>query len=178
MKANTAIISLLILTLGALLFFSSQQSNGYNIDDSKRYASYAAVAFCPKDAVEAWSCGTTSKYPKLANVTYVENERTKAVSYIGYNPVEKEMVISWRGSCNIENWIEDFNFEMQPYSKCKGCFIHTGFMEDYRLNERKLLIAAKNIMANYRVDKIVCTGHSLGAALSIISGMELSQIYG
>jgi hypothetical protein len=37
------------------------------------------------------------------------------------------VVISWRGSSNAENWIEDFTFAMEPFNGCKNCYIHVGF---------------------------------------------------
>ena len=66
---------------------------------------------------------------------------------------------------------------MTPYHSCKGCFIHTGFLTDYLLNEKKLLERAAAIIENYDVNEIVCTGHSLGAALSTISGVSIAQKY-
>lgn len=49
--------------------------------------------------------------------------------------------------------------------------VHVGFMSDYRLNEKKLLAQAQAIVKFYKVSKILCTGHSLGAALSLINGI-------
>lgn len=60
---------------------------------------------------------------------------------------------------------------MEPYLSCKDCYIHAGFISDYRLNEKRLLAQAQAIIKFYKVSKIVCTGHSLGAALSLINGI-------
>ena len=78
--------AMVVLTMA---FQINQSPNGYNINDSRRYAVYTSIVFCPKDKVEAWSCKTGEGYPKLTNVTYVENTFTKAASYIGYNPEQK-----------------------------------------------------------------------------------------
>lgn len=48
-------------------------------------------------------------------------------------------------------------------------------MGDYRRSERRLLAAAEAIVKFYRVERVVCTGHSLGAALAMINGMEFAQ---
>ena len=127
--------------------------------------------------MEAWNCKPTLKSPKLTNVTYIENSFTKACSFVGYDPALQEIIISSRGSCNARNWIEDFNFEVEPYFRCEGCFIHAGFYSDYLLNEKKMEVSVKNIMASYRVRRIVSTGHSLGAALSSIIGIEFAKKY-
>lgn len=47
------------------------------------------------------------------NVTYIENSLIKAAGYIGYDPSTESIVISWRGSDNVRNWIEDLSFEVE-----------------------------------------------------------------
>lgn len=86
---NYTTISLYILLCISATSFKlslNHQSNGYDRTISQKYVSYAAVAFCPKNCVESWTCGTTAKYPRLVNVTYIENSVSKAAGYIGYDP--------------------------------------------------------------------------------------------
>lgn len=75
-----------LATAGSLFYIGSTPSNGYVVEDSKRYAAYSAVAFCPSRCIESWNCGTTNKYPTLTNVTYISSNLTQAVGYIGYAP--------------------------------------------------------------------------------------------
>ena len=56
----------------------------------------------------------------------------RAAAYIGYSPSKNLIVISYRGSANIQNWIEDFTFDKIPYKYCDKCEIHQGFFEDYK----------------------------------------------
>lgn len=42
------------------------------------------LPFAQNHVYSPFTCGTSSKYPKLVNVTYIENQFTKAVVYIGY----------------------------------------------------------------------------------------------
>lgn len=60
---------------------------------------------------------------------------------------------------------------MEEYFSCPNCYIHAGFYNDYKLNEKKLLAAANSIIRFYKVSKILCTGHSLGAAIALINGI-------
>lgn len=68
------------------------------------------------------------------SVTYLENSITKASGFIGFEISTGTMIISWRGSSNAQNWIEDFNFETTPYLACANCHIHAGFYTDYKSN--------------------------------------------
>ena len=65
-------------------------------------------------------------------ITYLDSSLTKAVGYVGFDPMSNQVVIGWRGSSNIQNWIEDFNFETEAYHWCSGCQVHAGFMFDFR----------------------------------------------
>lgn len=47
----------------------------------------------------------------MVELAYINNDITLASCYIGYNRPTNEIIISFRGSANIQNWIEDFNFE-------------------------------------------------------------------
>jgi hypothetical protein len=165
-------LPLLVLSLFLLASMGQPQPNPtYDPTLSLKYATYASLAFCPRRCLESWSCATGATYPKLVNVTYIENSVTKAAGYIGYDPSTQTLITSWRGSNNIENWIEDFNFEMEDYLSCLYCQIHAGFYNDYKLNEKVLLAAANAITRFYPVAKILCTGHSLGAAIALVNGI-------
>jgi hypothetical protein len=48
------------------------------------------------------------------------------------------IIVSCRGSRNIDNWLEDFSVEKIKYPACKGCEIHAGFMFDYFEIEKKV----------------------------------------
>jgi putative lipase involved disintegration of autophagic bodies len=74
-------------------------------------------------------------------------------------------MISFRGSANIQNVIEDINVQMVPYD-CKGCAVHAGFLEDYRLIEAKVDAKVTELLQKYPKARILATGHSLGGALS------------
>lgn len=108
---------------------------------------------------------------------YITSTLTKAVVYVGYDPENRQIITSWRGSSNTRNWIEDYNIEVEPY-KCNGCKIHVGFYFDYRSLEKRLVEKTNSLISKYEVQKILCTGHSLGGSLSFINGMEFVHLYG
>lgn len=176
-----------IAVLAIVAFFNSGQwekgnirnveevANGYNVTFSKSVIAYGILSYCPKKCIENWDCELSKSYPKLINVTHINNDITLAAAYIGYEPVSKYVYVSWRGSANAQNWIEDFTIAMEPFSGCKGCYIHVGFHADYHLNEKKLKKALDSLLAAYDVQKIVLTGHSLGAALASVHGIYLAM---
>lgn len=77
----------------------------YDLELSKIYVAYGILSYCPKKCLESWSCEFSKNYPKLINVTHINNDITLAAAYIGYEPVSRTVIISWRGSANAQNWI-------------------------------------------------------------------------
>jgi hypothetical protein len=61
---------------------------------------------------------------------------------------------------------------------CKGCEVHAGFLEDYRIIEAKVDAKIQELIKKYPTARIVATGHSLGGALSEIGGLRLKQKFG
>ena len=70
----------------------------------------AAVAFCPRRCIEAWDCATTQSIP-FKHTFYAKHPFTLAAGYLGYHSDLNQIILSFRGSCNTPNWIEDFNIE-------------------------------------------------------------------
>lgn len=99
----------------------------YNVTFSKTVLAYGVLSYCPKKCLENWSCDFGKGFPKLINVTHSNDIITEAAAYIGYEPESRNVYISWRGSANVENWISDFTFPLEPFSGCKGCYVHVGF---------------------------------------------------
>jgi hypothetical protein len=64
---------------------------------------------------------------------------------------------------------------MEPFSGCKKCYIHVGFHADYILNEKKINEHIHLLMKSYAVNKIVFTGHSLGASMASINAIYLAN---
>lgn len=56
----------------------------------------------------------------MVEVAHINNDITLAATFVGYNKETNQIVLGFRGSANIQNWIEDFNAEMISYN-CKGC---------------------------------------------------------
>jgi len=83
------------------------------------------------------------------------------------------IVVSFRGSVSIQNWISNLDFGMEPWSICSGCQAHSGFLDSW--NSAKAIVqgaidGAKAANPSYN---IVATGHSLGAAVATLAAADL-----
>lgn len=150
----------------------------YSMERSRYLIDLAAIVGCSAKAVEDWSCKLCQKHKNIVNVTRLHNSLASVVGYIGYDSDNNDIILSWRGSADTRNWIEDFTFNTVAYPGCEKCEIHDGFYADYRLVEKQVNEAVDNLIKMYPTSRIVATGHSLGGALAEVCGLELAKKYG
>lgn len=52
-------------------------------------------------------------------------------AYVGYNAKTDEIVVAFRGSADIQNWVTNLEFAQCPYPGVNGAKVHHGFYTAY-----------------------------------------------
>jgi len=73
----------------------------------------------------------------------------------------------YRGTTNIKEWIQDFTYNQVPYKNWG--LVHKGFSNIYQNNRDKIL----NTLQTMNPKKVIVSGHSLGGAVAILTGVDL-----
>lgn len=104
---------------------------------------------------------------------------------------DEQVVVAWRGSQELDDWLSDFTFRpiltssliensKIPQQMVPEGFVHKGFWDAFRLakdvfdTEFELLFSTINKLPSVKKSLYIC-GHSLGGALSLIHATDLKK---
>lgn len=93
--------------------------------------------------------------------------------FVAIDSTNRKVVVSFRGSQGVRNWLANINFVDIPTDLCAGCTVHQGFWKSWLEARPGILRALKDAKARYPDYSIVATGHSLGGALATLCAANL-----
>jgi len=93
------------------------------------------------------------------------------MAMIGYHPQLDVVVMVYRGTEDVKNWVEDFSFKRVPYPRCKNCKVHAGFYAAYESVASQMRQAFESLRVVHPSAQIVVIGASLGGAIAEISAL-------
>ena len=148
----------------------------YDTKLAKELTYMSDVAFDPINNIDNWNCASCKHY-ELTDVKAFTNSSLKMQGFVGYSSSNKAIIVAFRGSSNIKNWIDDFDFFQIPYTKCVGCLMHNGFYLGYLTISHTMKSQIQLLLSKYRGSSIYVTGHSLGGALATIAALDIKHTY-
>lgn len=125
-------------------------------------------------SISSWSCGPCKSYP-LINVKAVSGD---IQWFAGFSTALNGIVLSFRGSSNIPNWITNLSVGKTNYAKCSGCQVHSGFLSAWTGIKGAVHSAIQNLRAAHRDAPIHITGHSLGGAMATLAAPDIKESFG
>lgn len=169
------------------------------------FANLAAVAYCVNKGLLKGSLGnqetgcplSACKNPILKNVEIVKifdlnNRGEVGTGYFAIDRKRKAIILAFRGTSSRRDWFTDINFipvkytpivydedfAKEPYiqTECNGCRVHRGFGHSLRDNSGSIVSAGVKLKDKYPDFRFVILGHSLGAALTVLSGIEFQLL--
>lgn len=193
MKSFISLIFILgVLTYGVLSApltqsstTNSVESTPYNSALANTFVQFSAASYCPKDAIANWTCalcGSSGTIQSFKPVAIVIDELYGTQAYIGVMDSIQAIVVSFRGSSNLQNWIDDlyfiqcdFDYPGCPLDKCR---VHRGFFDSYNSTVRKGVVTQITaLVTKYPTYQVYVTGHSLGAAQAALCAIDLTAVF-
>jgi len=157
-----------------ILFFLMIQSifaNEYNEMLAKTALNISQSTYC-LDTTSNWECATCSSHNKYYSLIQKDSEQV----ILGYNTDYDIIFVSFRGSINIQNWIDNIHVsQIQPYDDI-NISVEKGFYNLFTNLKTDVIKEINDISTEYKTNNLLITGHSLGGALSTLLAFELLYV--
>ena len=141
-----------------------------------QYQLYAAYgAYCHEDDLKSWDCKWCEKMGVAKVYGVLQNATWDGQVFVIQNNAS-EIIVSFRGSHNIENWIADFTFDKVKLTwpgVPKGLEVHRGFLDSYMSLRTAVNKWVKEATTACPHCVLHVTGHSLGAAEAVLCTTDL-----
>ncbi|KAI9836215.1 MAG: hypothetical protein M1819_001552 [Sarea resinae] len=149
----------------------------------KLYAQYAAAAYCVGNNDSPFSqvlCSSGNcPLVEAANANTTEEFQDTAIAdttgFIAVDPSNEVIVVAFRGSAQIKNWIMDFNLEKAFTDICFNCRAHAGFWQSWKEIRGVVFAGIKDAMDSNPGYQLVITGHSLGGAVATLAAADVRK---
>ena len=105
--------------LVVLLTLLVLSQSAYDPSVAKIMAYMSSIAYEPISTINAWSCTSCLDYP-LTNVAGFNDQTGSLQCFVGYS-AGTGIVLVFRGSSNLDNWIANIDANKVTYPFCDGC---------------------------------------------------------
>lgn len=157
------------------------KATSQNLADFKFYIQHGAAAYCNSDtpAGQKITCeGTGCPAIEGNNAKVVASfvgSKTGIGGYVSTDLARREIVLSFRGSNNIRNWLTNLDFDQDDCNLVSGCGVHGGFQNAWKEVAAKAKTAITSARSANPGFKVVATGHSLGGAVATVGAANLRK---
>jgi len=140
---------------------------------------YSYTSKCQAENLRAWDClwcTFDAEVNQFQPLSVIETEFLQG--FIGFDPVNSRLIVVFRGSDNRENWFDtNLDLPLISYPNAQQVIDPKVFRGMFRafqvLEDAGLRQAIQEAFIKYPGVDILCTGHSLGGALTMITALEL-----
>ncbi|KAJ5932283.1 hypothetical protein N7516_006772 [Penicillium verrucosum] len=140
-------------------------------------ASYYEVAYTAevgdKLSCSKGNCPEVEAIGATVSYDFSDSTITDTAGYIAVDHTNSAIVLAFRGSYSVRNWVADVTFVHTNPGLCDGCLAELGFWSSWKLVRDDIIKELKEVVAQNPDYEVVVVGHSLGAAIATLAAADL-----
>ncbi|KAJ9072636.1 hypothetical protein DSO57_1025362 [Entomophthora muscae] len=149
-------------------------SHPHSEAEAYRMVDFCGLAYCLEDSIKSLSCKACKHIRGGVEVLDIFTDSTyKGRSVLMLDNKHKQIVLIYRGSIFLSNWIEDFKVTMDTVPYAKDAKVIIGFKQMHQALFGNIIGPLKKTLDEYPSWPLIITGHSLGGSLSTMMASEL-----
>eukprot|EP00164_Ancoracysta_twista_P004661 GFYU01006300.1.p1 GENE.GFYU01006300.1~~GFYU01006300.1.p1 ORF type:complete len:337 (+),score=56.03 GFYU01006300.1:84-1094(+) len=139
---------------------------------------FASATQCPLDELSRWNCKRCVD-PHFEMGQIITASSVGGQAYVGYSNTLNAIIVAFRGSTVLKNWIYDGMFVREGLRwglerLCPECGAHEGFLKSYDAMRAQTLTALRTANSRHPGVPVYFTGHSLGAAEATLAFLDVT----
>ena len=163
----------LIFLFAVIFGVTMNVSVAYNTDMARHCVELAQASYSSISDLDSWTCKTCDQRVEMEYV--VEEDGVLAIQ--GFDSYSDALFIAFRGSVNIQNWIDNIQIsKISPYNDT-SIGVSKGFYKAYNSIKPELFDNLPSLVDKYNTKRILITGHSLGAALATLMAYDIATAF-
>ena len=140
----------------------------YDEDITKTALNISQSAYC-MSYLDDWTCVTCMN----TNIFETKIIKDHELVIVGYNKIYDSIFVGFRGSSNIQNWLDNLQFShTSPYDD-NLISVEKGFYKIYNSLQQLLYDTIDELSLKYDTTNILITGHSLGGAIASLFAFDI-----
>jgi len=163
-----------VLQIVIVVFFSYFLYSNAKYDPilAKYYVNVVQSTYCISNYTN-WNCITCDK--SIIPEYIVEHKGIRAIQ--GYDTKTNTIFTAFRGSSNIQNWIDNIQIsKISPYND-ETISVEKGFYTAYTYIKLELFKNLDILCEKYSTNELIIAGHSLGGALATLTSYNIMCDY-
>lgn len=144
----------------------------------RRMVQYSAATYCYDLTLKPWLCTHCRKLDKVDLISVESDLITGGKAMVTVDHNLKAIVVAFRGSSNIRNWVTDFNIllgDLDVGDGSQGVQVHIGFLRYANDIGAKIIPTVRMLLNKYTDYTVAVTGHSLGGAVADLASVMLKK---
>ncbi|PYH42941.1 lipase family protein [Aspergillus saccharolyticus JOP 1030-1] len=151
------------------------------------WVQYAAAAYCEpnyiaqagqKLACWAGNCPAVEAADTTILLDFSNATITDTAGFLAVDHTHSSLILAFRGSYSVRNWVTDATFLYTDPQLCPGCFAELGFWSAWTNVRANITAALTRAREQYPTYSLQVVGHSLGAAIATLAAADLRATAG